>query len=100
MVALMQTWTAPRAATTKATTARGANRGLMTNTNVREMNWKEKTMVAKERHCPYCGESMGVLNYVNQYDTCGELECERWALGQAAADREDAHEQLDRDLGY
>lgn len=33
-------------------------------------------------------------------DTCGATECDREARYQAEAERAEAHEQLDRDMGW
>lgn len=57
---------------------------------------------AKMRHCWYCGAEMGVIEarHYDRSDTCGKRECERAAQEQAQAEREEAHERLDRDLGY
>lgn len=57
---------------------------------------------AKERYCPYCGDSMGVIEfrYYDRNDPCGKQECNRAARDSAYAEREEAHEQLDRDLGW
>jgi hypothetical protein len=52
------------------------------------------------RHCNNCGEELGRSWHRDPYDTCGKRECEREARYQAQADREEAHEQLDRDLGW
>ena len=49
---------------------------------------------AKERFCWNCGASMGVIE--NRYCT----ECDREARYQAEAERAEAHEQLDRDMGW
>jgi len=56
----------------------------------------------KERFCAYCGASLGVIKsaHYDRNDTCGKQECERYMRGQEQAEREDAHEQLDRDMGY
>lgn len=57
---------------------------------------------SRERHCWFCGESMGVIEdrYYERGDTCGKPECEREARYQAQAARDEAHEQLDRDMGW
>lgn len=57
-------------------------------------------MTAKERFCPVCGESMGVLDYVDRFDTCGAVACEREMRIDRDEARYRAHEELDRDLGY
>jgi hypothetical protein len=53
----------------------------------------------KERHCWNCGENMGFVEdrHWSRGDTCGKRECEREALAQDEAERDDAHERLDRD---
>jgi len=57
---------------------------------------------SRERHCWYCGASLGIVQdrLYDRTDTCGALECNRAARDQIAADREEAHEQLDRDMGW
>lgn len=55
----------------------------------------------KMQHCAYCGSEIGVyVKYYNDPDTCGATECERYVREEAQAARDEAHEQLDRDLGY
>lgn len=60
------------------------------------------TPAGKERHCFNCGASMGFIEnkYYDRRDTCGKRECEREARNEAYAEREEAHEQLDRDMGW
>jgi len=57
---------------------------------------------SKERFCPYCGASMGIIEdcYYDRRDTCGERECARWARDEEQEERNNAHEQLDRDMGW
>lgn len=58
-------------------------------------------MEAKMQHCWFCGKELGV--YKKPYsdrDTCGARECEREARYEELAEREQAHEQLDRDNGW
>lgn len=51
--------------------------------------------------CAYCGEDLGPWDkFSSRDDTCGEKECERWARDQAIAEHDEAHEQLDRDMGW
>ncbi len=57
-------------------------------------------MVAKERFCPNCGDSMGVLDYIERFDTCGKPECEAEGRLEMQAEREDLHRELDERLGY
>jgi hypothetical protein len=53
----------------------------------------------KMRHCFYCGAEIGVHAYHDRLDTCGKQECERGAREERAAEREEAHERLARDMG-
>ena len=55
-----------------------------------------------ERFCWNCGESMGLVasKFYDSRDTCGKAECEREARYAAEAERSEAHEQLDRDMGW
>ncbi len=57
---------------------------------------------ARERHCWHCGASLGVIEdrYYDRRDTCGKPECEREARYGAQAEREEAHDRLDRDMGW
>lgn len=59
-------------------------------------------MGMKERFCPNCGTSMGVIEdrYHDRRDTCGKQECEREARSESAAEWADAHDHLDRDMGW
>lgn len=52
------------------------------------------------RYCPNCGDSMGFIEdrYYDRRDTCGSQQCEREARDDARAEREEAHERLDRDF--
>lgn len=53
------------------------------------------------RYCFYCGEELGVYDdFGERYETCGKRECERAARDSQAQEREEAHEQLDREMGY
>jgi hypothetical protein len=56
----------------------------------------------KERHCWNCGESMGFVEdrHWSRADTCGKRECDREAREQDRHEREEAHERLDRDMGW
>jgi hypothetical protein len=56
----------------------------------------------KERFCWYCGASLGEIedSHYEPTDTCGKRECERAANDEARAQREEAHRQLDRDMGW
>jgi hypothetical protein len=54
----------------------------------------------KMRHCFNCGAEMGVYADYDPMDTCGAIECNREAAAAESQRREEAHEQLDRDMGY
>lgn len=55
----------------------------------------------KMQHCHYCGEELGVFDaYYGDIQSCGKRECERSARDIQAQERDEAHEQLDRDMGY
>ena len=56
--------------------------------------------IQKMRHCFYCGEELGVSDWSDPYDHCGKQECAREARDAAAEEREEAHERLDRDMGW
>lgn len=52
-------------------------------------------------HCYNCGEDLGPRDrFSDQFDTCGKVECDRVVRDDLAQQREEAHEQLDRDLGW
>lgn len=57
---------------------------------------------AKMRHCWYCGEELGVMErrLYDELDTCGKVECEREARDAEREERDNAHDQLDRDMGW
>lgn len=59
-------------------------------------------MTAKERYCFNCGTSLGIVEarYYDRMDTCGQRECDRAVRDCYAEEREEAHEQLDRDMGW
>ncbi len=54
-------------------------------------------------YCFNCGEEIGIYEGKQRQrdmDTCGKQECDREARDALAQEREEAHEQLDRDMGY
>jgi len=57
---------------------------------------------SKERFCWHCGKSMGFVSnaYYDRRDTCGDRECDNEARNAERCEREEAHEQLDRDGGW
>lgn len=54
----------------------------------------------KMRYCFNCGEELGRYNDYDRFDHCGERECAREAYNAHEEMREQAHEELDRQLGY
>ncbi len=56
--------------------------------------------ISKMRYCFTCGEEIGVYADYDRFDTCGKQECEREARHGRDQEREEAHERLDRDMGY
>ncbi len=58
-------------------------------------------MTRNRSYCCICGEDIGVADrFSDQYDTCGQRGCEREVRNTFAIERDEAHEQLDRDMGY
>jgi DNA-directed RNA polymerase subunit N (RpoN/RPB10) len=55
---------------------------------------------AKMRRCFNCGRDIGVYADYDRRDTCGSQECERQARHDEQSERDEAHEQLDRDMGW
>lgn len=55
-----------------------------------------------ERHCYNCGATMGFIEdqHYDRRDTCGTMECEQRYREDVGAECEEAHEQLDRDMGW
>lgn len=56
----------------------------------------------KMRRCWNCGRELGVIEdrHYDRRDTCGQIECEREARAEAEAERDEAHERLDRERGW
>lgn len=52
------------------------------------------------RHCFNCGAELGHYVGYDRLDTCGARECDRAARDAIAQERDEAHEQLDRDMGW
>ncbi len=52
--------------------------------------------------CEYCGDDLGEEFEKRPGDTitCGKRECEHWASHSDETERAEAHEQLDRDMGW
>lgn len=66
------------------------------------MSEAKPTSTAKMRHCWNCGADMGLIEnrHYDRSDTCGRTECEREARDAARGERDDAHDRLDRDMGW
>lgn len=54
----------------------------------------------KIRHCFNCGKQIEDSAYYDRLDTCGDRECDRAARDAERQERDEAHEQLDRDNGW
>ena len=57
-------------------------------------------MAPKMRYCFNCGEEIGAYSAYDPLDDCGKQECMRAARDAHAQEREEAHERLDRDMGW
>lgn len=59
-------------------------------------------MEPKRRHCWNCGADMGFIEdrFYDRRDTCGRRECDLNAREQDRAERDDAHDKLDRDMDW
>jgi hypothetical protein len=58
------------------------------------------TKTKRMRHCFNCGAELGAYADYHPLDTCGKTECEREAAEAVLRERQEAHEQLDRDRGW
>lgn len=57
--------------------------------------------MSRRQHCFNCGEDIGPWERGCQDpESCGKSECNRELQNTYAIERAEAHEQLDRDLGY
>ena len=56
--------------------------------------------MAKMRHCFFCGEELGCYAEYDPLDTCGKAECDREARYARQAERQEAHDRLDDDMGW
>lgn len=57
-------------------------------------------MTERRHYCFNCGKDIGRWDrFSDRMDDCGDIECVREARNSYAAEREEAHEQLDRDMG-
>lgn len=57
-------------------------------------------MIRMTRHCWYCGDDLGCEVPARDREVCGKRECQREQRDSYAQEREEAHEQLDRDMGW
>ena len=57
---------------------------------------------AKTRYCFNCGDALGPYGNPGFYrfESCSKPECQNAERDAQQQEREEAHEQLDRDLGY
>ena len=57
--------------------------------------------MARRHHCFNCGEDLGPWDrFSDNMDTCGAPECDREARNAYQQERDEAHEALDRDMGW
>lgn len=55
----------------------------------------------KMKYCAYCGEELGMTqSWDRDPESCGKPECNREVSAMYREEREQAHEQLDRDMGW
>ena len=59
-------------------------------------------MAINETYCWYCGDSLGIVDGRSFYrrGTCGRRECEDAARDEDRMERAEAHEDLDRRMGW
>ncbi len=58
-------------------------------------------MTQRMHHCFNCGEELGLFaGRPDPLDHCGKQECSRAARDALQEEREEAHERLDRDMGW
>ena len=58
------------------------------------------TKLPRMRHCFNCGAELGRYSDYDRLDHCDARECARAARDAAEQERDEAHEQLDRDMGW
>lgn len=55
----------------------------------------------KIQYCFNCGAELGVyIHYAGDIECCGKPECNREMQDTYRRERDEAHEELDRDMGY
>jgi hypothetical protein len=54
----------------------------------------------KMRHCFNCGAELGMFADYDPLDICGARDCERAAQDAVRQQHDEAHDQLDRDMGW
>lgn len=54
----------------------------------------------KMRFCFYCGEELGCYADYDPLDTCGKSECNREAGSAMREERQNAHDDLDDQMGW
>lgn len=52
------------------------------------------------RHCFNCGVELAPSPFRERFPSCGSPACEREARAEMQQEREEAHERLDRDMGW
>ena len=56
--------------------------------------------LGRMRYCFNCGEALGVYKDHDPLDHCGKQECQKEAQYAEQERRREAHEKLDRDMGW
>jgi hypothetical protein len=57
--------------------------------------------MTRRHHCFNCGEDLGPWDrFSDSMDTCGAPACDREARDAYQQERDEAHEALDRDMGW
>ncbi|MCR4300668.1 MAG: hypothetical protein NUV51_03585 [Sulfuricaulis sp.] len=56
--------------------------------------------MSKKQCCNWCGEFLYETDRLDPYEHCGKPECSRAMRDEMRAEREEAHERLDRDMGW
>lgn len=55
----------------------------------------------KMKYCAWCGNELGPAHsFDREPESCGAPSCNREVRGMLEQEREEAHERLDRDMGW
>jgi hypothetical protein len=62
---------------------------------------ERKMSKQKMKHCAHCGEELGMTeDWDREPEACINPECKREVHAMYREEREQAHERLDRDMGW